>query len=232
MDYRGRGKSAYDPSSRSYTPQNYIVDIHHLLALTGCHKVIVIGTSLGGGLAMIMGTAKPTALAGVVLNDIGPQIDTAGIARISGYLGNFTRFESWGDAAQSLATEFASSFPDFMDEDWLAEAHNSYKADANGKIVLNYDPNIAKSFEHLTDTTNDLSRYFLSLTPFPVLALRGELSDLLSKEVFTRMQDQHPNLTAVTVPKRGHAPTLNEDIARTAIDAFIAKIDDAQTHRV
>ena len=85
-DYRGRGRSDYDPDWHNYAPPVYLRDIQDMLAALNLHRVVVIGTSLGGILAMGMGAAMPTPLAGVVLNDIGPEIETEGLGHIVAYM--------------------------------------------------------------------------------------------------------------------------------------------------
>ncbi|MGB1548561.1 MAG: alpha/beta fold hydrolase, partial [Alphaproteobacteria bacterium] len=81
LDYRGRGRSDYDPDWRHYEARTYLNDIHHLLTATGVHRVVLVGTSLGGILSMALGAVMPMALAGVILNDVGPVVSTAGLAR-------------------------------------------------------------------------------------------------------------------------------------------------------
>src|SRR5581483_11660847 len=87
-DYRGRGRSQYDPDWRRYEPRTYIGDIIDLLTVLGIERTVVIGTSLGGLLGMGLVALQPRLLAGLVLNDIGPELIPGGLARIIDYIGN------------------------------------------------------------------------------------------------------------------------------------------------
>jgi pimeloyl-ACP methyl ester carboxylesterase len=223
MDLRGRGNSDYDPDASHYTPATYVNDIGHLLTAANCHQVIVIGTSLGGLLAMAMGAAKPTALRAVVLNDVGPEIDPTGIARIQAYVGKASVPTTMAEAAQAMQEIYGIAFPDLSPEDWMKQAEASYRIGNDGNLSLAYDPAIATTGGDVTKS--NLWPYFNSLRSIPLLALRGELSDLLNAKTFVEMQKQNPDMIAVTVKNRGHAPLLDEPDCLLAIDHFIENVE-------
>ena len=220
-DLRGRGKSAYDTNLANYAPPALLSDIGHLLNVTGCHQVIVIGTSLGGLLAMGMGAARPTALAGVILNDIGPELDPTGVKRISGYAGKTPDAMTLDQAIAYIKQLFGPAFPDFTEEQWQDEAMRSYRQREDRKLVLDYDPAIAAMASDQDDSPIDFWPYFRSLAKIPVLAIRGDLSDILSAEVFARMARQKPDLVQLSLPNRGHTPQLVEPACIVAIDGFL-----------
>lgn len=225
-DYRGRGQSDYDDDWRNYQAPQYMVDIDHLLTLTGCHRVIVIGTSLGGILAMLLSALRPAALVGVVLNDIGPEIDPRGIAHIASYVGGLTSVPDMPAAARQLREEYTTAYPDFSDEDWLKEAGNRYRQTDDGRWILSYDLKLAKAFTAQTSEQVDLWPMYRGLRNVPTLAIRGALSDILSEETFQRMAVEKPDLVRISVPRRGHVPLLNEPECHGAIDEFLSRLDD------
>lgn len=221
FDLRGRGHSAHDPDPSNYTPPTYLSDIGHLLTVTGCHRVIIVGTSFGGLLAMALGAARPTALAGVVLNDIGPELDPTGVARISGYAGKTPPAMDLDQAAENLRRLFGPAFPDFEMDDWRQEAQRGYHRRDDGMLVLDYDPAIAAAATDQSDDPMDFWPYYKALAHVPMLAIRGALSDILSPETFARMAAEKPDLIQVSVPNRGHAPQLVEPVCIAAIDEFL-----------
>lgn len=226
-DLRGRGKSAYDPNPDNYAPPVLVSDIGHLLTVTGCHRVIVIGTSLGGLLAMGLGAARPTALAGVILNDIGPEVDLSGVKRINGYAGKTPPAMTLDQAIAHMKLLFGAAFPDFNEEQWRDEALRGYRRRDDGMLVQDYDPAIAKAATDHDDAPVDFWPFFGSLAHVPVLAIRGALSDILSVETFARMAREKPDLIQLTLPNRGHAPQLVEPPCIAAIDEFLEAHDKA-----
>lgn len=224
-DYRGRGRSAYDRDWRNYQPRTYVEDIRHLLAASNVHKVIVIGTSLGGLLAMAMTAAMPTVLAGAVLNDIGPAIEAAGLVRIRRYLAALAPARDWAAAARQLS-QAIPDWPASNEAEWLAVARATYRQYDDGWLRPDWDPAIARPFGTASGTAPpDLWALFRGFGRLPLLAVRGERSDILTGETLARMQAVAPQMTSVTVPGVGHAPALNQPVERAAIDALLARIE-------
>jgi pimeloyl-ACP methyl ester carboxylesterase len=222
LDYRGRGRSAYDRNWRRYEARTYVADIAQLIAAADLHGVVVIGTSLGGLLAMALAVLKPTALAAVVLNDIGPDLAQGGFGRILDYIGTDQPQPDWQSAARYLR-QLLPTLSIKTDEGWIRMAEMTYRRGEDGLLHFDWDVNLAKPLRATRRAIPDLWPYFGALRQLPVLALRGELSDMLSAQTFARMALAKPDLERVTVPDVGHAPTLNEPIAAAAIDAFIRR---------
>lgn len=226
MDYRGRGRSARDPDPMHYEVSTYLDDVQHLLAVTHISRVIAVGTSLGGIIAMALGAAIPTMLTGVILNDIGPDVKEDGRQRIAGYVGQAVQVPDWDAAVTHLRKSYAAAFPTLSDAGWQRMARGTFTEASTGTgLVLAYDLSISVALREQAKTPlPDLWPLFRSLRPLPVLALRGALSDILTADTFIRMKREHAGMIAVTVPNVGHVPTLDEPAAESAIDAFLADL--------
>ncbi|MFQ5765538.1 MAG: alpha/beta fold hydrolase, partial [Rhodospirillales bacterium] len=221
-DYRGRGRSAYDPDWRRYIARNYVDDVRHLLVAAGVHRVHVIGTSLGGILAMAMAVATPTVLAGVVLNDIGPEVGQDGLAGIIAYMKDDTPLADWDAVVDHIRDAFPH-LPARSPEDWLAIARNTYREAEDGRLVHDWDDAIVRQFERGLGARANLWPLFRALGRVPVLAVRGAFSTVLSAETFARMADEMPSIHQVTVDDCGHPTGLNEPHVLEAIDAHLRR---------
>ncbi len=226
FDYRGRGRSQYDRHWRNYTPFIELLDTLDFLTLRGLHHVGIVGTSRGGIIAMLMAALRPTAMGPVVLNDIGPVIETRGLARIIGYVGRMPVPKTWPDAAMILRELNGHAFPAFSDAQW-EELANDVFDEHKGRPARAYDRKLARALG-----TIDLSRpvpemwpQFIALGQVPAFVLRGENSDVLSESTLEAMVERHPNLRTMTVPDQGHAPVLKEPETIEAIGAFFAAND-------
>ena len=224
-DMRGRGDSAYARESASYNPLQYIEDMGELFEQAGIERFVAIGTSLGGLMTMIMAMTMPQRLAGAALNDIGPEIDPEGLERIRGYVGQGRSFPTWMHAARAIEEVQQSAFPDYDLSQWLVMAKRTMTVSGNGRIVFDYDMKIAEPFAQAENVAGvDLWPGLDALAGKPLLFLRGELSDLLTEETLARMQERMPQAEAVTVPRVGHAPTLDEPEAVEAIERLMARV--------
>ncbi len=221
-EMRGRGQSDYAPDSSTYNPKQYVADVELLLSETGIDRFISIGTSMGGLMTMLLAAAKPGRLAGVVMNDIGPVIDIAGLERIGGYVGQGRSYPTWIHAARSISAVHGAAFPDYDLDQWLEMAKRTLVVCQNGRISYDYDMAIAEPFTQADNAAPaNLWPAFDTLRDVPMVLLRGELTDLLSPETVAQMAQHNPAMRTVTVPRVGHAPTLDEPEARAAIDALL-----------
>ncbi len=223
-DLRGRGDSEFDSNWRNYRPEVYLDDIRQLMAAARLGHVVVIGTSLGGVLAMAMGVAMPLALKAVVLNDTGPEFDVAGIARIIDYVGEDLPQPDWESAARHMADRFPH-LSKRNDEIWRRLVRNSYRQGADGRLHINWDVKLARGLKRLVrGPLPDLWPYYRSLRNVPVLALRGAWSDVVTAAALDRMAAEKPDLITVTVRDVGHAPTLEEPEVEAALNDFLADL--------
>ena len=223
LDYRGRGLSDHAADPVTYTIAREGQDVVELLDHLGLDRVTVIGTSRGGLIAMGLAATVPGRLAGVVLNDIGPEVAASGIARIMDYVGKTPDLPNLEVAAQKLAQANAQAFPGVPLARWRAQAAAMWAEKPGGGLALRYDAHLRDALTGQAGTGEvvDLWPYFDALAPLPVAVLRGANSDLLSPDTFARMQARHPQLIAAEIPGRGHVPFLDEAPALEAIHALL-----------
>ncbi len=224
-DVRGRGLSARDPNPANYQIPVYLRDLARLLTGLGATRIAIVGTSMGGLMAMVLAAMQPQLLSRIVLNDIGPEVDPAGLERIKTYAGRSAPVTTIAQAAAQQQRIFGPAWPGLSSERWEELAQRSYRADAAGQLVSDADPQIGEVVRRSPAAAQDLWPLWAQLQYLPILALRGALSDILSAATLERMQRDMPLVQTVTVPERGHAPLLDEPVALAAIDAFLAGRD-------
>lgn len=224
-DYRGRGRSQYDANPRNYDPRIYLQDIRHLLTAANVHRCVVVGTSLGGILAMALSVLMPAVVAGAVLNDIGPEVERGGLARIIAYIGRDRPQPDWPAATAELRRMFPNlSFK--TEAGWAKLTRNTYRQAADGLLHFDWDVRLVEGVKRMAaGAMPDLWPLFLGLSEVPVLAVRGGASDVLTAAAFDRMAAAMPRLARVEVPGCGHAPALDEDEVVPAIDALLERVD-------
>ena len=221
LDFRGRAASDYDPLPARYNPMTYAGDVIELLDQVGIRQAIFVGTSLGGLVTMVIAATAPQRIAAAIINDVGPDVDPAGVERILTYVGNDRRFASWDEAADAIASNHGGNFERFTQADWVAMAKRNCREE-DGLIRFDYDMAIAEPFRTAGPVPQvDLWPLFVALGQKPLLVIRGEKSDLLTAQTAEKMQAVAPGMTLATVPGVGHAPELNEPDALAAIDAFL-----------
>ncbi len=210
LDYRGRGLSDRDPDPSHYDLRVESDDIQAVLTAAGVDEAVFVGTSRGGLHVMLLAVLRPALLRGAVLNDIGPVIEPRGLARIRGYVGKLPEPKSWPDAVDLLKGLASAQFTALGPEDWDIYARTTFEQ-RDSRFVTQYDPALMKGLEALDlDALPVLWPQFEALTACPILAIRGENSDLLSPATLAGMASRHPALSTFTVPGQGHAPLLTD----------------------
>ncbi|WP_316015462.1 alpha/beta hydrolase [Roseobacter sp. HKCCA0434] len=224
LDLRGRGASDHDPDPvANYTVPVESRDVIELLDHLGLDEVVIVGTSRGGIIAMVLAAMAKERLAGVLLNDIGPEIDAKGLGNIMTYLGRTPAAKTLDQAARGLARFYGPSFAGVDEAAWRVWAARWYEERPDG-LHLRYDPALRDAVE-AGGAAPDLWPFFEALDGVPLAALRGANSDLLSAETFEKMKGARPDMIAATVPGRGHVPFLDEE---ESLDVF-ARLLDAVT---
>jgi pimeloyl-ACP methyl ester carboxylesterase len=224
LDYRGRGRSQYDPNWRNYSIFVELQDVLDFMTLKGLHHAGVLGTSRGGILALLMAVLRPATVGAVVLNDIGPVIESDGLARIGAYVGRVPVPNDWEEAARVVRDLNQRQFPAVPDGAW-SELARQYFNDENGLPSAAYDPALGKALAQMGSAIPQLWPQFAALSHVPVMTLRGENSDILSAATLEEMRRRHPHLEAVTVKGQGHAPLLKDAASIGAIAQFLARAD-------
>lgn len=240
-DLRGRGQSDKDPNWKQYLPPTYVRDMWKLIDDLGIAQVSILGTSLGGLMGMIMADQQPGRLRGLIMNDIGPEVPAGAIGRLMTYVGQTPRQPDWAAATAMTRKNYQLAYPDQDDEFWVQQARNSWRESADGDLEPAYDPAIGDAvvysvklaktlgwfkklgFKRLKGLNLDNWNNFRAVT-MPCLLLHGQLSDILTTDIIQRMQVIKPDLQVLTVPRRGHVPTLNEPEVRQALDRFLGTL--------
>jgi len=225
-DMRGRAESAYAKDAMTYVPLTYMQDISRLLADLATTRFVAVGTSLGGLITMLMAATHREWLAGALLNDVGPVLEEAGMARIRSYVGVNQSYPTWVHAARALADANADVYPGYDLQAWLAMAKRLYRLNSGGRIVLDYDMKVAEPIRAMgTEAGVDMWPVMKAFSGIPTLLLRGERSDLLGAATAQRMAAEiGPGAELVTVPGVGHAPVLDEPESVAAIDRLLARV--------
>lgn len=230
LDYRGRGLSEYDREPAKYNLQVELADVLTVANALDALPAVFIGTSRGGILTMLLAAQQPSAIAGAVLNDIGPVIEPQGLVRIKGYVGKLPQVRDFKEAAEALRRLFGAQFPALTDEDWLAWARRSFGQD-NGVLVPTYDVNLAQTLAH-ADFEKPLPALWMAfdaLASVPLMVIRGANSDLLSAATVEAMRARRKEadlpMDVLVVPDQGHAPLLAEPATIARIADFAAACD-------
>ena len=224
VDVRGRGQSDRATDPMTYQPPFYAKDLLTLLDAAGIARAVFLGTSMGGLITMALTALKSRVVAAAILNDIGPEVDKAGLARIASYSGKPVDTPTWSAAAAYAREINGVAFPHYADADWDAFARRIFREGTEGSPVLNYDPDISVPIKAggAKALAPNLWPYFRRLAKKrPTLLIRGETSDLLSADIAQRMQKAAPSMRYVEVPGVGHAPMLDEPVAKSEIFEFL-----------
>ncbi len=226
-DFRGRGLSQYAGDPASYRPDVELLDMIALLDFLKIDRVAVVGTSRGGIVGMLMAAFLHDRLAGLFLNDVGPELEKGGLLRIRSYLGVQSEFASWEMAIENLKSN-NSGFETLGADEWRAFAQRVFKLVA-GVPRTDYDLALFHTFPSVEDITvgrvANLWELFGKIGGLPVSLTRGEHSDLLSIATVVAMKQQNPGLDATAIPMRGHAPFLDETPAKESLVRWLARVD-------
>ncbi|MGX9965050.1 alpha/beta fold hydrolase [Roseomonas sp. F4] len=221
LDFAGHGESARAPDVARYGVEDSLRDVLDAMAALHCHRAVVVGTSFGGILAMIMGVLRPTALTGVVLNDVGPVLEPVALDHVRDFVGHDPALPGLEAAVAHLKAVLP---PLVMDEaGWRRFAAGTFRAGPDGAWHPRWDIRIARAMA-AAGAMPDLWPAFGALAHAPLMLVRGALSTLLSEDTALRMGELRQDMRFVEIAETGHCPTLEEPAAIAALDAFLDRI--------
>ncbi len=218
IDSRGRGHSEHDADHTNYNCMTELGDIVSILFALGVGPAMFIGSSRGGVLTMLLAAAFPTAIAGVVLHDIGPVHETKGIARIKSYIGKMPHPRTYEEGAEILRSLLGAQFPKLTAQQWLAGARLTWHF-KNGMLKPAYDIGIARALAGMDveRPMPELWNEFDALAGVPMLVVRGANSDILTAATVEAMRARRGKMDVIEVPDQGHAPLLEGNLVRQIV---------------
>jgi pimeloyl-ACP methyl ester carboxylesterase len=225
LDYRGHGQSQYDRNPKNYAIRVALADLSAVLAAFGITSAIFVGTSFGGVLAMMLAVLPPTAIAGVILNDIGPVMEPRGLMRIKSYVGKLPIARNFEEGAEILRWLFEAQFTKLAPQEWVAFAQRTWR-EGHGTLVPSHDPKLARALRGFSlERLPTLWDQFDALARIPLMVIRGANSDMLARPTLNEMLARRGQLEVVVVPDQGHAPLLGEPKVIRRVAAFVASCD-------
>jgi len=219
LDVRGHGESAWSPTG-AYRYADQASDLAAFTRQLGLEKFVLIGTSMGGIIAMAYAAEHADRLLGLVINDIGPDSE-AGTQRITQMVGS--RPDEFATLEEAMAYRRAMSpiLAVRSAADQRELALGVLRRGTGGKWGWKMDPAyIRQRVEHGAPARPPLWPALQAL-PCPTLVVWGTESDVLSEAQVLRMVDVLPRGELVRVPGIGHAPTLVEPVVLAALDRFL-----------
>jgi pimeloyl-ACP methyl ester carboxylesterase len=221
-DMPGRGDSDWLPDVNDYVFPTYLTTLTALLAHADVEPVAWVGTSMGGLLGMVIAAQRNTPVTRLVLNDVGPVIAPAALARIAGYVGLDPVFDSFA-ALEAHIRAVSAPFGPLTAAQWTELARTTARQTADGRWRLKYDPGIAVPFRNANVAVPDLWAVWDAIR-CPTLVLRGAESDLLAADTAAAMRSRGPRPRVVEFPSIGHAPMLLDPEQIAPVAAFLEDI--------
>lgn len=219
LDVRGRGESEWGPPEQ-YTIDTYVQDLEAVREALGLQRFALVGTSMGGLITMQYAPRYPERVSHAVLNDIGPEIDPAGLQRILAYLqGAPEMFADLKAVVRYYRQHYAPMVATLNDDQLLEFARYNVRRSDAGVYVWKMDPAI-RTAQPAPPSIDPWEAY--CAIACPILIVRGAQSDVLSPKTARKMLEANPRASLVEVPGVGHAPLLTEPEARKALEAFLA----------
>lgn len=230
LDARGRGRSEYATERKQYRAEVDLDDVMQLLVAADIRRTVVVGTSFGGLMALGLAAFRPTVVAGVLLNDIGPTVGWSAVDDLLKAFSGEKALSNWQDAVSELKRIIPElGLP--TDDAWLHAAKATWREGSDGRLHMDFDARLAAVWRSRGVGEHDLWSLWRAVLPIPVLSLRGGISKVLTEDTLARMQAEKPDLHIARVPNVGHAPSLIEPEAEAAISELLEDIDAREAGR-
>jgi pimeloyl-ACP methyl ester carboxylesterase len=224
LDARGRGESEYATDPKTYRAENDLDDVLQFLTVAGVHRCVAIGTSFGGMMSLGLAAFRPAAIAGIVLNDIGPEVGWQAVLDLIKAMTIERPLTDWSEAAAELR-RIIPELGFTTDEGWLHAAKATWRQSADGKLRMDFDVRLARTWERRGTGDHDLWALWHGAREIPTLLVRGGISRVLTPETIERMKAEKLDLMTVEVPGVGHAPSLVEPEAFAAVETLLRAVD-------
>ena len=222
LDYRGHGQSEYDRNPDNYALPVTLADLSAVLIALEIAPAIFVGTSYGGLLAMMLAALRPSAIAGAILNDIGPVVEPHGLVRLKGYIGKLPIPRNFEEGEEILRWLFEAQFPKLAAQDWIAFAQRTWR-EHGGRLLPDHDPKLAQTLQGADmQHPPTLWAHFDALARVPLMVIRGAKSDMLASSTLDAMLSRRHELQMALVSDQGHPPLLTDPKLIRRIATFIA----------
>ncbi|TCZ65338.1 alpha/beta fold hydrolase [Roseicella aquatilis] len=222
LDYAGHGESGRAGHPRRYRPENALHDVLDAMAALGLHRVALLGTSFGGILGMAIGTVRPGVLAGLALNDTGPELQSGGLGLIKDLIGRDPAFPNLEEAAAFLRANLPPL--GIADDAWPGVAERTYRQGQDGRWHPRWDIRIAEILPRPGEGAPDLWRFFRAVPEIPTLLVWGQESAVLSAATVAEMRRARPGMALCSLPGIAHAPPLADPASLAALDRWLAQM--------
>lgn len=220
IDLPGRGESEWLKSPMEYILPTYVNDVMTLVARLGAEQVDFIGSSLGGIIGMAIAAHPAAPIRRLIVNDASTVFQAAALERIAEYFGKAPDFASM-EEAERYVRMVSAPFGPHTDGEWRFLTEHVVTAKPEGGYRMRYDPAIAIPY-NAQRPFKDLDLWVLwDAIRCPTLVLRGELSDVLPREIAIGMTQRGPRARLVEFAGVGHGPTLLHADQIAAVAAFL-----------
>jgi pimeloyl-ACP methyl ester carboxylesterase len=221
LDYRGHGQSGYDRNPDNYALGTDLADLDTVLNSVGVPPAVFIASSYGGALALRLARSRPAAIAGLILNDIGPVIEPRALLQMKGHVGKLPAPRDFAEGGEILRRLFGARFPKLGCQEWIAFAERTWR-ERGDRLVPDYDARLSRMLQvNLEQSSPTLWNEFDALADIPLMVIRGANSTMLSAETMDAMLARRRELEVCVVPDQGHAPLLESPELLRRIATFV-----------
>lgn len=216
VDMRGHGESAWHPAG-AYLVEDYSADIIALIEQLDLRGVVLWGASTGGRVAQMVAGQCAQRVAGVIVEDVGPERPEA----VSNRRGNrmVREAEGW-ESLEALVAHHKVSQPRTPDNLLRHFVQHASTTRPDGRVVWKRDPAILQGFmpTELWDSVRRIQA--------PIIYILGGLSAIVPPQTQLQLQESLPQVRTVMMPGLGHYPSDEQP------EEFVAVVERFLAHDV